>query len=175
MGVESTHVCTMCTHWLSEEQCQLVDNLSEEENKLADDENIFLIYIAGYITRKDLETQEDTFLYYEKYGSYIKQLDRGGLKHASDFWVILSSILFDSVRDYICQKSLTEIFYYISKSFRFIKTSCHWKTLTNILINNYCKEINYNVQKGTSTKSIKTFIIFFLFFALFCTLCDFTF
>ena len=78
MDIESTHVCNMCTYRLSEEQCELVDNLSEEENKLADDEKIFLIYITGYITRKDLETPEDTFFYYEKYCSYTKQLDKGG-------------------------------------------------------------------------------------------------
>ena len=77
MDVESTHVCTMCTYRLSEEQCEQVDYLSEEENILADDEKIYLIYIAGYIIRKKLVTPEDSFFCYEKYGSYPKQLDRG--------------------------------------------------------------------------------------------------
>ena len=63
MVVESGHVCTLCKYKLTEEQCKLLDTLPQEENKLADDEKISLVYIAGYVTRKDLEVSEDTFFY----------------------------------------------------------------------------------------------------------------
>ena len=95
MVVESGHVCTLCKYKLTKQQCELLDNIRQEENKLADDEKISLVYIAGYVTRKDLEVSEDTFFYYENYSSYTQHLDRGGLKHAKDLtyqWVIFVTV-----------------------------------------------------------------------------------
>ena len=131
MVVERGHVCTLCKYKFAEEQCELLDNLPQEENKLVDDEKISLVYIAGYVTRKDLKVSEDTFFYYEKYGSYTQHLDRGGLKHANDLtcqWVIFSHIIFDNVKDHICQKSISEIFLYISESYVFDRTMYHCRT-----------------------------------------------
>ena len=71
---------------------------------------------------KTLEVSEDTFFYYEKYDSYTQHLDRGGLKDANDLtcqWVIFSYITFDNVKDQICQKSISEIYLYISESYVF--------------------------------------------------------
>ena len=41
-----------------------------------------LVYIAGYVTRKDkelseIDMMEVTTFYYKKYGSYTDELDRG--------------------------------------------------------------------------------------------------
>ena len=57
-----------------------------------------LVYIAGYITRKDPELTENQLLeqstfYYQKYGKFIASLDRGGLNIPSDGccqWTIFS-------------------------------------------------------------------------------------
>ena len=60
MVVESGHVCTLCKYKLTEEQCELLDNLPQEENKLADVETISLVYIEGCVTKKYQKTHFST-------------------------------------------------------------------------------------------------------------------
>ena len=72
----------------------MIDNLPNIENKLDSDVIMSLVYIAGYIQRKD-DTLGDTFCYFDKYGDYLKDLNRGGLTVPGDLicqWVIFSYI-----------------------------------------------------------------------------------
>ena len=42
-----------------------------------------IVYIAGYVIRHDPLT-EDTSDYYEKYGSFLKEINHGGLRIPGD-------------------------------------------------------------------------------------------
>ena len=43
-----------------------------------------LVYIAGYVSRKDKDDEDDSFLHYGNYGNYTSALDGGGLKIPGD-------------------------------------------------------------------------------------------
>ena len=76
-----------------------------------------LVYIAGYIVRKDTEI-DDSHEYYEKYGSFTDNLNRGGLSLPGDSacqWTFFSYIMFKIVTDHVCRKSLSNILVLISE------------------------------------------------------------
>ena len=83
-------------------------NLEELEESVSFENKSSLVYIAGYITRNDLELDERTRLgqtsfYFEKYGEFTKSMDRGVLNVPSDRacqWTIFCYILFKTVKDY---------------------------------------------------------------------------
>ena len=63
---------------------QVFDNVVERESSLTIETKMALVYIAGYVTRKDkelseIDMMEVTTFYYKKYGSYTDELDRGQL------------------------------------------------------------------------------------------------
>ena len=84
------------------EGSETFDNLPTLESSVPSETKMSLVYIAGYITRKDPELSENQLLgqttfYYQKYGKFIDSLDRGGLNIPSDCccqWTIFYFILF---------------------------------------------------------------------------------
>ena len=74
---DAGHQCDKCSYWLSEEICNLVDDLPTFEGKLSAETKSVLLYIAGYVIRKD-EQREDTYYFCENFGSYLDELNRGG-------------------------------------------------------------------------------------------------
>ena len=67
--------------------------------------------------RKD-EEREDTYYFCEKFGSYLDELNRGGLTKPGDTvvqWVMYSHIIFNSVVEHVCRKSLSNVFMIISE------------------------------------------------------------
>ena len=152
------HSCTLCNFKLSEEMLEIIDNLPVEENVIPDDEKLSLVYIAGYVSRKDDDGIEETYFYYEKYGSYSHTLDRGGLKKPNDSicqWVFFSYVIFNSVKTQVCRKSLSGIFDYIASSYSLKIEDYHCNTLANIFLNNYCKQITPRSGKESAQKVIK--------------------
>ena len=74
---DAGHQCDDGSYWLSEEICNLVDDLPTLEGKLSAETKSVLLYIAGYVIRKD-EQREDTYYFCENFGSYLDELNRGG-------------------------------------------------------------------------------------------------
>ena len=75
-----------------------------------------LVYIAGYITRNDNQPSEcENHFYYEKYGKYTKLTDRGKLKVPFDHTcqrLFVWFILFHTIKEKVCDKSLSNIFFF---------------------------------------------------------------
>ena len=99
-----------------------------------------LVYTAGYATRKDNPDVDNTTLYYQKFGSFLKNIDRGGLEIPTDTycqWTVLCYIMFYSVKDVTCKKSLRNVFLLISEKFGFgiAVAKCH--ILCNTFFKNY--------------------------------------
>ena len=91
-----------------------------------------LIYIAGYVTRKDESNANDTFNYVEQFGSFTLGLDRGGLNTLSDSiceWICFCYIIFYSVVKDVCRNSLCDIFLDIAERFMFEVEKKAWKHL----------------------------------------------
>ena len=82
LPTELGHMCLQYSYRLDEQGSEVFDNLVQLENSLTISTKTALVYIAGYVTRKDEELPEKDLLdvttfYFEKYGSYTDELDRG--------------------------------------------------------------------------------------------------
>ena len=60
------HFCENCSYLLSEKQCKLFDSLPRLQETLPYDLKSTLVYIAGYVTRKDESDANNTFNYVEQ-------------------------------------------------------------------------------------------------------------
>nr|XP_047127892.1 uncharacterized protein LOC124808808 [Hydra vulgaris] len=49
-NVKSGYQCALCDYKLSEDCCEILDNLQDLESSIADDVKMSLIHIAGYVT-----------------------------------------------------------------------------------------------------------------------------
>ena len=122
-----------------------------------------MVHIAGYVTRKDPAPTEEEMLdvttfYHQKYGGYVDDYDRGQLNIPTDKaaqWSLFCEIIFESVKNYVCQSSLTAIFDQVSKHYLFDMTTRHSRILANIMLNRYCRESTPRSGKETKQKVIK--------------------
>ena len=156
----SGHACDDCFHKLSEDECEVFNHLHELLDQLPFDIKSSLVYIAGYVSRKDNEDDDDTFLHYGTYGNFTSASDRGGLKIPNDTyceWVFLSYILFNYVStSSFCRYSMSCLFMDIACTYDFTKiTRNHCHILTNILFNNYCYIRSPASDKETKVKALK--------------------
>ena len=62
---QDRHFCEKCSYSFSEKQCKVFDSLPQLGETLPYDVKSTLIYIAGYVTRKDGSNANDTFNYVE--------------------------------------------------------------------------------------------------------------
>ena len=107
---EYGHSCANCGYLLDECASEIFDNLNELESSLSEDiksKHKICFYIPGYVARHDkqyfTENFEDgeTKFYYETYGKYTQELNRGGLNIPPDRicqWSIFCYILFNVVK-----------------------------------------------------------------------------
>ena len=112
------HSCSACDRMLSGEECDLFealsdpDNLSELEKVLDESTKTGLVHISGYVQKKhNVESEHDTFEYFDKYGNYTDHLNRGGLTKPNDStvqWVFMAYYFFVSLENKFecCRKSL---------------------------------------------------------------------
>ena len=152
------HTCEKCVfHW-THELCELIESLPEMENSVKTEVKCSLVYIAGYVMRKDTNRKEDSFRYFEKYGGFTSSLSRGGLVQAGDCasqWTIFCYIAFQSVSDKVCRNSLSEIFMDISQYYGFEMRQHNCFVMSNILLNNFCKISNLPSEKEPKQKVLK--------------------
>ena len=107
---------------------------------------VALVYVAGYVTRKDGTLSEEhlldlTTFYFQKYGDYTHSVDRGGLNVPSDNacqWTFFCYIMFNTVKEKVCRLSLTNVFMSVSDFYSFNMERDHGDILANILLKNYC-------------------------------------
>ena len=101
-SVVRSHQCEDCNYHLKSDESNLLDELSSLEAFVNRETKIYLVHIAGYVSRKNPpEVDENTYDYYEMYGGYTMALDRGGLVAAGDKlcqWTIFCFIMFDHVK-----------------------------------------------------------------------------
>lgn len=140
-NVESGHSCARCHYMLSEGNCEIFDKLPNLEQSINDDVKNALIYIAGYVIRKDVNIVEDSTNYFDKYGKLTAELNRGGLCVPGDAvcqWVIFCYIMFNNVSSNVCRLSLCNLMMLISETYGFNMERVHGNILANIFLNNYC-------------------------------------
>ena len=117
------------------------------------------MYIAGGITRNDNQPSEcETHFYYEKYGKYTNLTDRGKLKVPSDHtcqWLFFCFILFHTIKEKVCYKSLSKIFMLISEFHFFSMEKKHASIFANIILKNLCKHDTARSEKEPALKVLK--------------------
>ena len=107
-SVPAGHKCSKCNYTPSPEICELIEDLTslELEEILPVDTIMGLVYIAGYVIRKD-ERDEDSTVLSEKYGDFVRSLNRGGLSLPGDSvcqWVIFCFMVFHKVASESCRR-----------------------------------------------------------------------
>jgi len=166
--LHSGHQCKSCDYILSEEgTTEIFDGLPDLEPFIPGDAKMSLVYMAGYITRNDEALEEEDLLghtkcYFEKYDQFTKTMDRGGLKVPTDQacqWTFFCFILFHTVKDEVCRKSLSNLFKLISEFYDFVlcrnMKECHCLVFSNILLNKLCRKITPRSSKEPALKVLK--------------------
>ena len=163
LPTELGHMCLQCSYRLDEQGSEVFDNLVQLENSLTISTKTALVYIAGYVTRKDEELPEKDLLdvttfYFEKYGSYTDELDRGQLNIPTDRacqWTCFCYIMFHTIKDNVCRESLSNILSMVAERYSFGMLLNHARILSNIFINNYCRECCPRSSKENTLKILK--------------------
>ena len=163
LPLEAGHMCPQYSNTLDEEGSEVFDNIVELESSLTIETKMALVYIAGYVTRKDkelseIDMMEVTTFYYKKYGSYTDELDRGQLNIPTDCacqWTFFSYIIFYTIKKNVCRKSLSQILVMIAERYSFNMSSDHARILSNIFIKNYCNECSPHSSKEVNLKILQ--------------------
>ena len=117
-----------------------------------------LMYIAGYVARHDNDV-DDTMDCMEKYGEYLREINRGGLKLPGDtvsYWVFYSYIMFLHLKNSVCRVSLCNIMMIISDFYCLENIERkHGQILGNIFFNNYSNLFTPRSSKESKMKVIK--------------------
>ena len=140
---------------LNEQAACTFETLELLENSVHNDTKKALVYIAGYVQKSDEDQPDDTFHYYRKFGAYTDTISRGGLKMPTDSacqWVMFSYTLFSVVKDDVGRHSLINLLMDISTHYGFEMNQIHCRRLSNILINNFCKEMTPRSGKEPAFK-----------------------
>ena len=157
LNVEAGHHCDKCNYLMSTEAINVFDNVEALEKSLNIDVKEALIYIAGYITRKD-KSGSGTFFYFDKFGMYQKEIDRGKLAVPCDAvvqWVFFSYILFNEINSSVCKKSLTNALMALNEVYSLNISKEYGMTMSNILLNNYAHLYSPVSSKERKQKLLK--------------------
>lgn len=159
-GEEPGHHCSNCQFELrhSAEGCETVDNIERLEPSLPRECKQAMLYIAGYVTRKDTDEEGQTHFYYAEFGQYTDTLDRGGLNVPSDRacqWAIYSYMVFNVVKDSVCRLSFMRITMALSEMFEFGMENRHARILANIFLKNYVRAATPRSTKEPALKRLK--------------------
>ena len=152
------HSCNNCFRRLNEQECEVFDNLPELEDKVQAESLLSIVYIAGYVQRKNGYDYTDTKFYYIKCGAYIDDLNRGGLVIPFDNivqWCIFCFILFEQLSEEFCQSFLMKQFLSVSEKFQFGIDERHCRTLANIFLKNLAIIKSPRCSKESRQKVIK--------------------
>ena len=159
LGIEVSgkngHSCGNCSRNLDEKESEIMDNLSALEENIQEDTLLSIIYIAGYIQKKNGYEYDDTVFYYQKFGSYFDSLDRGGLCTMLYSGHCSALSYFCQFSEQLCRTFLVKQFLFISEKFNFGLTENHSRTLSNILLKNYSILRSPGSSKETQLKILK--------------------
>ena len=82
------HECELCKRLLTDEECEIFDNLEALEESVGSDVVAAILYIAGYLQKQAGQIRDnDTMYYYDKFVKYLDQLNRGALVLPQDHLV----------------------------------------------------------------------------------------
>ena len=85
------HECELCKRLLTDEECKIFDNLEALEESVGSDVVAAVLYIAGYLQKQAGQIRDnDTMYYYDKFGKYLDQLNKGALVLPQDHLVAYS-------------------------------------------------------------------------------------
>ena len=104
------------------------------------------------------ELLAQTNFYYEKYGHFTVSLDRGGLNVPFDCacqWTFFCFIMFNTVKDKVCRRSLCNIFMSVAEFYSFNMAKQHGMILANIFLKNHCANSTPISGKEPALKTIK--------------------
>ena len=152
----SGHLCENCKFVMDNNSIEVFDNLPTLEISLPIDVKETLVYIAGYMVRKD-ESKDGTFIYFEKFRDFTEELSRGGLAKPNDTsrqFVFFSYILFREIM-HVCRKSLCNALMVIADIYSLNVEKNHGYILSNILLNNYTHMFTPRSSKEASQKVLK--------------------
>ena len=155
------HKCDRCNFnsYMDQYLCNIFDTLPEHEDSLSEETKQSLVYVAGYVFRKDQTTlTEGTDFYFKKYGKFTTDQDRGGLTYPNDCacqWTFFCYIIFQASVESVCRNSLVSIFHRVSLMHHFQLNTNHARTLANVFFNNYCKVSNKHSTKEGRQKLLK--------------------
>ena len=129
------------------------------------DTKLFLVHIAGYVSRNDKALDEKEFFgqakfYFAKYGLFTKRLDRGGLKVPTDQacqWTFFCFMLFQAVKTEVRRKSLNNLVKDVSEFYNFNMKECHYDVL--ILLNKLCQKLTPRSRKEPALKMLKLSLV----------------
>ena len=108
VDVPPGHMCSICQFKLADEYSKIFDTLPPIEGKVSTEQKETLVDIAGYVTRQNASSEDDTLLYHEESGRYTRTIDRGGLKHGTDSSYLNNDfIIFSLFNDVLCRKPLS--------------------------------------------------------------------
>ena len=118
-AVPEGHKSQLCSYKMSVSNIETFESLPSLESNVAFDEVQALVYVAGYVTKKDDPEIDSfhTFFYYEKFGCYTQSMNRGGLNLPNDVacqWCIFCYLLFLVVKRNVCRQSLSDMFQFVS-------------------------------------------------------------
>ena len=83
-SLSSDHSCEKCSYFVNREvPVDVFHNLPELKQSLTKEVKMALVYIAGYVAKKT-PTEDDMHVYVDKYGAYLKELNRGVLTFPGD-------------------------------------------------------------------------------------------
>lgn len=158
----SGHHCEKCTFEFDEDVLDTIASLKTIESKIETETKLSIVYIAGYLVRNDdmseTELFESTTFYHQSYGTYLDDLDRGGLQVPTDKvcqWVSFCYSTFGVVKNRVCRNSLADVFMTISNIYSLNQTTKRARSLSNILLNNHCKITTPRSKKEPSQKVLK--------------------
>ena len=90
-SLSSDYSCEKCSYFVKREApVDVFQNLKELEQLSSKEVKMALVHITGYAAKK-IRTVDDTHIYVEEYGAYLRELSRGGLTFPGDSvsqWVI---------------------------------------------------------------------------------------
>ena len=113
---------------MTENMCTIFDNLPEFENHSPTETKMTPVYIAGFVTRHEDPSPEDTFMHYENYDHFLSDMNRGSLKIPHDSvceWVVYGYVMLHEVVEVTCRKSFCKILVNISECYNLkIEVTC---------------------------------------------------
>ena len=157
--LDAGHTCTFCERSLNEKEIEILDNLEVLEISISDSVMSSIVYIAGYVVRDCKErNDEDTYEYYNNFGTYLKALNRGGLHIPNDSvvqWAAFSYLLFMAVEDACCINLLIKLFIEVAERYQFKFEKKHCRRLGNTFLKNSVLLKSPLSQKETSLRVLK--------------------